>query len=63
METEYTKGFRAGQAYEMQRIIEMLEGAELLLAGIDTGHGAGNELMSVRVTTIQRVIELIKGEK
>jgi len=49
MDTEYTKGFRAGQAYEIERIIKLLEEAEC--QGEDDWCG-----------TIEQAIELIKGE-
>jgi hypothetical protein len=48
MDTEYTKGFRAGSAYEQERIIKLLEKLD-----DDPCYVCGD---------LSKAIELIKGE-
>lgn len=62
-DTPYTQGFKAGMAWREAEITKLLEEKAAALSKIDTGHGHGSELMSIRVKTMESVIALIKGEK
>lgn len=55
MDTEYTKGFKAGMAWREAEIIRLLEGEKFILPeGVDEG---------LTLMPIQEAIALIKGEK
>jgi hypothetical protein len=54
MDTEYTKGFKAGLAWEQERTIKLLEGL------FDTRPQDWED--PYRGYSIERLIELIKGE-
>jgi len=63
MDTEYTKGFKAGMGFEQERIASLLEQHKERLSSIETGNSASSGNMAIRVSTIGTVIALIKGEK
>jgi len=57
MDTPYTQGFKAGMAYENERIIKLLKPLGCKTNGIE--HDCQNGL---GYTTAKDLIELIKGE-
>ena len=56
MDTEYTKGFKAGMAFEQERIIKLLE--EMPTKAIKTEHGS--QILSLE---LKDIIALINGEQ
>ncbi len=56
MDTEYTKGFRAGTAFEQERIIKLLEEQCEWLT--QNNWGANH----IKAANFKDAIELIKGE-
>lgn len=48
---------------EQDRVVTLLEEKVASLSKIETGHGYGSELMSIRIKTIESIIDLIRGEK
>jgi hypothetical protein len=64
MDTEYTKGFKAGSVFEMERIIKLLEPlnfhtAEKLAISIKEEYGIDYKYSDLAIVPL---IELIKGE-
>jgi hypothetical protein len=58
MDTEYTKGFRAGSAYEQERIIKLLEDP----ATMSNWWAMPDKSLGLYGNLKNYVIELIKGE-
>jgi hypothetical protein len=61
---ENTRNFYRNQGIKIERdrIVELLEQTKSRLEKIETGHNAGSHIMSVRTTTIEHAIKLIKGD-
>jgi len=61
---ENTRNFyrNQGMKIERNRIVELLEQTKARLEKIETGHEPGSHIMSIRTTTIEHTIKLIKGE-
>lgn len=59
METEYTKGFRAGSVFEMERIIKLLEGKIIVKNVLYNELPEEDKYMNLM---LGHVIALIKGE-
>lgn len=52
-----------GMKIEQKRIIKLLEEKIIALMQIESGHGYGNEIMSVRIKTLETAIALIEGNE
>lgn len=60
MDTEYTKGFKAGQAYEQERIIELLQSKTIIHSVLTPAQlGEWEQMFNLMLI---HTIELIKGE-
>lgn len=63
MDTEYTKGFKAGLAMERERIIKLLDdkGTEIQFEAIGSSHSSASYALRI-ARGLEYAIELIKGE-
>jgi hypothetical protein len=60
MDTEYTKGFRAGLAWEQERIIKLLE-SKIIISNVLSPDKLPEWDYTLNLT-LQHTIQLIKGE-